>query len=87
VWGNRPQIDDGQKLEEDEMNFNETRRMAKGMGINTHRLKKPDIIRAIQRAEFNLECFGTERVEYCNEDLCLWRHDCLWSKNYALSDR
>lgn len=69
------------------MNFNETRKMAKEMGINTYRLKKPDIIRAIQRAECNMACFGTERVEYCNENICLWRDDCLWSINYSQSDR
>ena len=59
------------------MNFNEIRKMAKGMGINTYRLKKPDIIRSIQRAEKNIECFGTERVEHCFEEKCLWRKDCI----------
>jgi hypothetical protein len=29
--------------------------MAKGMGINTYRLRKPDIIRSIQRVEKNIE--------------------------------
>jgi len=65
------------------MEFNEIRKMAKGMGINTYRLKKPDIIRSIQRAEGNIECFGTQRVEYCLEDNCLWRKDCI-SVNHRL---
>jgi hypothetical protein len=59
------------------MNFNEIRKVAKGMGINTYRLKKPDIIRSIQRAENNVQCFGTQRVEYCCEHACLWRNDCV----------
>ena len=63
------------------MNFNEIRRMAMDMDINTHRMKKADLIQAIQRAEKNIECFGTERVDYCHEEICLWRTDCLSSNN------
>ena len=59
------------------MKFNEIRKMAKGMQINTYRMKKTDIIRAIQKAENNIECYGTERIMHCNEDICLWRDDCL----------
>lgn len=59
------------------MNFNEIRKMAKQMGINTYRMKKPEIIRSIQRAEGNIDCFGTERVKHCGEVDCLWREDCL----------
>ena len=44
------------------MNFSELRKMAKRMGINTYRVKKPDIICSIQRAENNIQCFGTQRV-------------------------
>ena len=59
------------------MKFNEIRKMAKGMQINTYRMKKTDIIRAIQKTENNIECYGTERIKNCNEDICLWRDDCL----------
>lgn len=68
------------------MNFNEIRKMASGMGINTYRLKKTDIIRSIQRAEKNIECFGTERVGYCSEDNCLWRKDCISLNHNIQSD-
>ncbi len=57
--------------------FNDVQRMAKKMGINTFQMKKKDMILAIQRAENNVECFGTSRVEYCQEYACLWRADCL----------
>ena len=60
------------------MKFNEIRKMAKGMQINTYRMKKTDIIRAIQKVENNIECYGTERIKNCNEDKCLWRNDCLF---------
>ena len=59
------------------MKFNEIRKMAKGMGINTFQMKKIDIIRSIQRQEHNIDCFGTERVAYCGEERCLWREDCM----------
>jgi len=58
------------------MNFNEIRQMAKTMHINSHRMNKKDLIRAIQRAEQNVDCYGTSRVEECHEDNCLWREDC-----------
>ena len=59
------------------MNFNDIRTMAKGMNINTARMKKTDVIRSIQRAEHNIDCYATPRVEQCGEDTCLWRKDCV----------
>jgi hypothetical protein len=60
------------------MKFNEIRNMAKGMGINTYGMKKADVIRSIQRGENNIDCYGTLRVDVCNEETCLWRNDCLF---------
>ena len=59
------------------MKFNEIRNMAKGMGINTYGMKKTDVVRAIQREENNIDCYGTQRVDICNEEACLWRNDCI----------
>jgi hypothetical protein len=58
------------------MNFTQVRDMAKGMGIKTGRVSKVDLIRSIQAAESNIPCFGTDRVQYCGEEACLWRADC-----------
>ena len=58
------------------MHFNEIKKMAKVMGINTRGMKKVEVIRSIQRAENNIDCYGTDRVKTCNEDVCLWRADC-----------
>ena len=69
------------------MNFNELRKMAKQMGINSHRMKKLRIIRSIQRAENNIECFGTQRVENCCEHACLWRNDCIALNSHLLPNR
>lgn len=59
------------------MNFNEIRTMAKDLGINTYRKKKTELIHTIQEVEDNIVCYGTERMEYCNEDACLWRNECI----------
>jgi hypothetical protein len=40
-------------------------------------MKKTDIIKAIQRGEKNIECYGTERVYICQEEACLWKSDCM----------
>jgi hypothetical protein len=66
------------------MNFNHIRKMAKEMGINTYRMKKADVILAIQRAEHNIDCYGTERVRRCMEESCMWRGDCvaLWNAGH-----
>lgn len=61
--------------------------MAKKMGINTFRMKKTDIVRAIQRVENNMDCFCTPRVEYCGELLCLWREDCLSLTNNSICEK
>ncbi len=63
------------------MKINDVRKMAKRRRINTYAMKKEDIIRTVQKLENNIECFATERVEYCNEDKCLWRGDCLSINN------
>jgi len=59
------------------MRFQEIQKMAKGVGIKTYRMKKAEMIRAIQDAENNIPCYGTERISNCGEVQCLWRNDCL----------
>lgn len=58
------------------MHINDVRKIAKRMSINTYGMGKAEMIRAIQRAEKNPECFGTDRVFVCDEMGCLWRSDC-----------
>jgi hypothetical protein len=61
------------------MKFQEIQKMAKGMGINTYKMKKTDIIRTIQRKENNIDCYATDRADHCEEKACSWRSDCLAS--------
>ena len=56
------------------MKFQEIRDMAKGMGIKKYNnMKKVDLILAIQKAENNMDCYGIQRVNSCQEETCLWR--------------
>ena len=59
------------------MDLNQIKQKAIQMGLPVHRKKKYDLIHDIQRAENNIECFGTPRVDYCNEGTCMWRADCV----------
>ena len=63
------------------MKFQEIQKMARELGIKTHRTKKIDLVRTIQREEENIDCYGTDRVEYCQEPTCLWKGDCFTLNN------
>src|SRR5512135_726892 len=58
-------------------NMKEIRDMARQLGIRSTRMEKADLIRAIQRAEGNFDCFGTATEEECDQEECLWREDCF----------
>lgn len=59
------------------MKMEEVRRIAKSKGVNPGRMRKADIIHAIQKAEGNFDCFGTPTAEDCDQGACAWREDCL----------
>lgn len=58
------------------MNMEQIKDVAKDRGVKPGKLKKVELIRAIQEAEGNPLCFATEQIERCGEDGCLWREDC-----------
>ncbi len=58
------------------MKLKNIKAIAKAKGIKTDDLKKPELIRAIQRAEGNFDCFGTAASGNCSQMICLWREDC-----------
>jgi hypothetical protein len=61
------------------MKMNEIREKAKALGIKVMATtKKSDLIRQIQRAEGNFDCFGTVK-DYCDQWDCCFREDCLSS--------
>lgn len=59
------------------MNLQKIKEIAKEKGVRVGNMKKENIIRAIQRAEGNSDCFGTATAGVCDQLNCLWRDDCL----------
>lgn len=58
------------------MNMKEIKLIAVECGIVPGKLKKAELVRAIQRAENNPECFMIGLLDRCVEYDCLWRGDC-----------
>lgn len=57
------------------MNVTEIRKRARELKVkNYSRMRKDDLIRAIQLAEGNTDCY--KRITNCGETDCLWREDC-----------
>jgi len=59
------------------MTIKKVKDLAKEKGIRVGNMKKETLIRAMQRAEGNFECFGTATAGVCDQTNCLWREDCV----------
>ncbi len=62
------------------MDMTKIKEKAKQFGIQVGKMKKVDLIRAIQSKEGNFPCFETAK-DYCNQLTCAWRKACLPPKN------
>lgn len=58
------------------MKLDEIKEIAKQHQIKAGKMKKSELVRAIQAAEGNQVCFETGQVSGCGQDECLWRSDC-----------
>lgn len=58
------------------MNLTEVKSKAKKVGVSAGKMKKPELIRAIQLAEGNTDCFATPEGS-CDQENCCFRSDCL----------
>jgi hypothetical protein len=58
------------------MKLPEIKEKASTMGIKVGKMKKGEIIRAIQAKEGNSPCFDTGKAAECGQSNCLWREDC-----------
>ena len=58
------------------MKVDEIREIAKQNNIKAGKMKKADLVRAIQQAEGNQVCFDTGTADQCGQAGCLWREDC-----------
>jgi hypothetical protein len=59
------------------MTLKQIKDVARQKGIKVSNMKKGNVIKAIQRAEGNFDCFGTAIQGVCDQMNCLWREDCL----------
>jgi len=59
------------------MTLKDIKEMARNFDIKAGKMKKDEIVRAIQKAEGNFDCFGTALSGSCSQEDCLWREDCL----------
>lgn len=59
------------------MKIQDIREIAKKNGVRVRKLNKIELIRSIQKAEGNSDCFSTPYVRECNQMNCLWREDCM----------
>jgi len=59
------------------MNVRDIKEIAKAKGVKVGNMKKENIIKSIQVAEGNYNCFGTARSGECSQVDCLWRTDCI----------
>jgi hypothetical protein len=58
------------------MKMTEVRTAAKAKGINSVGKTKESLIRAIQVAEKNRDCFNRGESQSCGQAACAWRSDC-----------
>ncbi len=54
----------------------EVRTIARRMGIDTRNVTLKELIRAIQRAEGNKDCYMSAEALKCGQASCLWRESC-----------
>lgn len=59
------------------MNTSQILKKAEEMGIELGWMLQTDLIRAVQKAEGNIDCYATDRNKTCVEKGCLWREECL----------
>jgi hypothetical protein len=52
------------------------KKIAVQKGISPQKMKKAEMIRAIQVQEGNFPCYETAK-DYCDRQDCLWQEDCL----------
>jgi hypothetical protein len=59
------------------MNLAQIKAVARDRGVKPGRMKKAELVRALQLAEGNVECFVTGQADSCGQQECLWREDCV----------
>ncbi len=58
------------------MRVEEIREIARERGLKPGKMKKAELVRAMQDAEGNAACYETGKAGECGQEKCLWRDDC-----------
>ena len=58
------------------MKVDEIREIARKRGLKPGKMKKAELVRAMQDAEGNITCYDTGNAAACGQEQCLWRDDC-----------
>lgn len=58
------------------MKLDEIKKIAKQHQLKSVKANKNDLVRSIQKAEGNQQCFNTNSSGECGQNDCLWREDC-----------
>jgi hypothetical protein len=58
------------------MKMTDVQKKARALGIKPGKLRKADLIRTIQAAEGNSQCYQSG-LENCDQADCCWRSDCI----------
>lgn len=58
------------------MKLDEVKKIAEQHGIKPGKLRKAELIRAIQQNEGNVACYDTGQSQSCGQLQCCWREDC-----------
>jgi hypothetical protein len=59
------------------MTLKDVKEIAREKGVKAGKMKKDELVRAIQLAEGNFDCYGTAFAGDCSQADCFWRSDCL----------
>ena len=58
------------------MKLEDIKEIARHRGLKPGKMKKSELIRAIQKDEGNPACFADGSAADCGQAGCLWREDC-----------
>ena len=58
------------------MKITEIKEIARQYNLKVGKVTKSELVRSIQEAEGNQQCFASKSSEECGQDSCAWREDC-----------
>ena len=58
------------------MKITEIKEIARQHNIKVAKATKNELVRSIQEAEGNQQCFASNLSEECDQHSCAWREDC-----------